>query len=56
MGEYRPGSGYLKGYLERAQLPDSLALLPKPPAEGSAEAAADLAKFLRTGSSYNARF
>lgn len=43
VGEYRAGSGYLKGYLDRKQLPDSLALLPKAPAEGSAEAAADLA-------------
>lgn len=43
VGEYRAGSGYLKGYLDRKQLPDSLALLPKPPANGSAEAAADLA-------------
>lgn len=43
VGEFRAGSGYLKGYLDRTQLPDSLALLPRPPAEGSAEAAADLA-------------
>ncbi len=43
VGEFRAGSGYLRGYLERQQLPDSLALLPRPPAEGSAEAAADLA-------------
>jgi acid phosphatase (class A) len=43
VGEFRAGSGYLKGYLDRKQLPDSLALLPRPPAEGSAEAAADLA-------------
>lgn len=43
VGEFRAGSGYLKGYLDRKQLPDSLALLPKPPAEGSAEQAADLA-------------
>lgn len=43
VGEFRAGSGYLKGYLDRKQLPDSLALLPKPPADGSAEAAADLA-------------
>ncbi len=45
VGEYRAGSGYLKGYLDWQQLPDSLALLPRPPAEGSAEAAADLAAF-----------
>lgn len=42
VGEFRPGSGYAKGYLDRKQLPDSLALLPKPPAAGSAQAAADL--------------
>ena len=43
VGEFRAGSGYLKGYLERAQLPDSLALLAPPPAAESAEQAADLA-------------
>lgn len=43
VGEFRAGSGYLKGYLDRQQLPNSLALLPPPPAAGSAEAAADLA-------------
>ncbi len=43
VGEFRPGSGYLKGYLDRKQLPDSLALMPPPPAEGSAGQAADLA-------------
>ena len=48
VGEFRAGSGYLKGYLDRKQLPDSLALLPKPPAEGSAEAAADLAVYRST--------
>ena len=48
VGEYRAGSGYLKGYLDRKQLPDSLALLPRPPAEGSAEAAADLAIYRAT--------
>jgi len=48
VGEYRAGSGYLKGYLDRQQLPDSLALLPKPPAAGSAEAAADLAVYRAT--------
>ena len=44
VGEYRPGSGYLKGYLDPKQLPDSLALLPRPPASGSPEQAADLAQ------------
>ena len=43
VGEFRPGSGYLKGYLDRQQLPDSLALLPAPAAEGSAAQATDLA-------------
>ena len=32
VGEYRAGSGYLNGYLDRKALPDSLALLPPPPA------------------------
>jgi len=41
VGESRPGSGYVNGYLARAELPDSLALLPPPPAEGSAALAAD---------------
>ena len=43
VGELRAGSGYLKGYLDRKQLPNSLALLPKPPAEGSPQQLADLA-------------
>lgn len=42
IGELRAGSGQLNGYLPRAQLPDSLALLRPPPAAGSAAAAADL--------------
>ena len=41
VGEFRKGSGYLNGYLDRKQLPDSLALLPPPPAPGSAAQAAD---------------
>ena len=54
VGEYRKGSGYLNGYLERTQYPDSLGLLPEPPAAGSARAAADLeshraARLLRDG-------
>jgi acid phosphatase (class A) len=48
VGEFRAGSGYLKGYLDRKALPNSLALLPKPPAEGSAEQAADLATYTAT--------
>ena len=43
VGELRAGSGYLKGYLDRKQLPNSLALLGPPPAEGSAQQLADLA-------------
>lgn len=45
VGELRVGSGYLRGYLPAADLPDSLALLPPPPAEGSAALAADGAAF-----------
>ena len=41
VGELRAGSGYLKGYLDRKQLPNSLALLPKPPADGSPQQLAD---------------
>jgi len=50
VGEFRAGSGYLKGYLDRKALPDSLALLPRPPADGSAQAAADLAVYRATRS------
>ena len=42
IGELRQGSGYLKGYLAPEDLPDSLALLPPPPAEGTQAALADL--------------
>ena len=45
VGELIPNSGVLKGYLPPAQLPDSLALLPAPPAEGSAALAEDTAAF-----------
>jgi acid phosphatase (class A) len=45
VGEFRKGSGYLNGYLPRTQLPDSLALLPPPPAAGSAQEAADIAHY-----------
>lgn len=41
VGEFRKGSGVLNGYLKREQYPDSPALLPPPPAEGSAQANAD---------------
>ena len=39
LAEVRPG--YVPGYLEPAQYPDSIALLPTPPAAGSAALAAD---------------
>lgn len=42
VGELRPGSGLVNGYLKASELPDSLALLPAPPAEGSAALAADV--------------
>ena len=45
VGEVRPGTGLLKGYLAPKELPDSLALLPPPPAEGSPAHAADAATF-----------
>ena len=48
VGEFRPGSGYLRGYLDPETLPNSLALLPKPAAEGSNEQAADLAMYTTT--------
>jgi len=48
IAEIRPGSGILIGYLPRGELPDSLALLPPPPAEGSAALAADQAAFQAT--------
>ena len=41
VGEFKPGVGYPKGYLPMAELPDSLALLPAPPAAGSAAQASD---------------
>lgn len=45
VGELRAGTRVLKGYLAPAELPDSLALLPPPPAEGSPAIAADIATF-----------
>lgn len=48
VGEFRPGSGYLKGYLDRRQLPNSLALLPPPAREGSPQQAADWATYRET--------
>ena len=43
VGELQPG--LLKGYLKPAEVPDSLALLPAPPAAGSAAQAADDAAY-----------
>ncbi len=48
VGELRKGSGFLNGYVDPKQLPDSLALLPAPPAAGSAQQAADVDTFRRT--------
>ncbi len=45
VGELRPGLGIAKGYLDPKALPNSLALLPAPPAPGSAALAADEAAF-----------
>ena len=45
VGELRPGAGYLKGYLGREELPDSLALLPPPPADGTPAHADDADAF-----------
>ncbi|MFT4241938.1 MAG: phosphatase PAP2 family protein [Acidovorax sp.] len=45
VGEVRAGTGYAKGYLARDDMADSLALVPPPPAEGSAELAADVAAY-----------
>lgn len=45
VGELRPGMGIAKGYLDPKALPNSLALLPAPPADGSAAKAADEAAF-----------
>jgi acid phosphatase (class A) len=42
VGEYRKGSGYLNGYLDRKAYPDSRALLPPAPAANSAREAADV--------------
>ncbi len=48
VGEFRPGSGYLRGYLDPKALPDSLALLPRPPASDSAAQASDVAVYKAT--------
>ena len=48
VGEIRAGSGILNGYLPRADLPDSLALVAPPPAAGSPQALADENAFRNT--------
>ena len=48
VGEFRKGSGYLNGYLPPKQLPNSLALLPPPPAPNSVQAAADMETYKAT--------
>lgn len=48
VGEFRPG--LLRGYLDPKQLPNSLALLPPPPAKDTPAAAADDAAFRATRS------
>ena len=50
IGEFSAARGLLNGYLDRKTLPNSLALLPKPPAQGSADYAADLAAYTSTRS------
>jgi acid phosphatase (class A) len=45
VGELHKGSGFLRGYLAPEQVPDSLALLPPPPTEGSPALTADIAAF-----------
>lgn len=45
VGPLSPGSAYLKGYLASTELPDSLALVPGPPAQGLAAQGADDAAF-----------
>lgn len=47
VGELREGSGYLKGYLARAEQPDSLALLPPPPEPNSVALEDDKEAFRR---------
>lgn len=45
VGEARAGTGIARGYLAPERYPDSLALLPPPPAEGTARLAADSEAF-----------
>ena len=48
VGEFRPGSGYVRGYLDPKLLPNSLVILPKPPTEDSPQKAADVAVYKST--------
>lgn len=48
VGELRAGSGFMAGYLGLDRMPDSAALLPAPPVEGSAAWAADLEAYQTT--------
>lgn len=48
IGELREGSGILNGYLGVGRMPDSAALLPPPPADGTAAAMADLEAYQTT--------
>jgi acid phosphatase (class A) len=48
VGEFRKGTGYLNGYLDRKELPNSLALVPPPPAAGSARHSADVQQHQQT--------
>ena len=48
VGEFRPGSGYVRGYLDPKVLPNSLAILAKPPADDSAQKAADVSTYQAT--------
>ena len=48
VGEFRPGSGYLKGYMSTQELPNSLELLAPPPVANSAAQTADDQAFQAT--------
>lgn len=56
VGEVRPGLGLAKGYLAAEALPDSLALLPAPPAPDSAAMAADAEAFRSAAAASPERF
>jgi acid phosphatase (class A) len=56
VGELRAGLGIAKGYLAPESLPDSLALVPAPPAAGSAAMAADEEAFRAAAAASAERF